>query len=633
MFIFLFFNSTNNILFTNGFQLLSFFDNSNIKLKMSNDYKNMMDQFILNGDYSSEWSFYELKYNINDNNVDYASILKNEDYIIIVDRKYEDVFGVNNLHFIKTTPQLNSKIIDLFNTYHIHFNVHNDEQHKLTINKFFINLTIITFTYLIIVFIVTYFRIIIAINSNKNSTFSIFKKMTLTSNKIVNPSDIKVSFNNVAGCNEAKEELLEVIDFLKNPNKFKNAGAVVPKGVLLEGPPGTGKTLLARATAGEANVNFISASGSEFIEMYVGVGASRIRDLFDDAKKNKPCIIFIDEIDAIGKQRGYSGGNDERDQTLNQLLTNMDGFDKEDDIVVLSSTNRADILDKALLRPGRFDRKIKVGLPDRDGRRDILNVHLQNKKVSRDIDLNIIYNLTPGFSGADLSNLANEAAIMSVRYNSTLIDNKCFMDAYEKITIGLPKSQDNRDIETRKMVAYHESGHAIIAKLFNEFVDVRKVTINANNNGAGGYTLFTPKERFVSFPTKKYMFSSMVIAMAGRAAEIILYEKDVDNLDDIFPREDSDPNVTLGSSSDVRRAMEIGREYISVFGTFDALGAGTRHEEQSEKARGEIDQCIAKLINIAQIKAVEILHEREDDLKILSDKLLKNGSVTGDDVP
>jgi cell division protease FtsH len=629
---------------------------SSTKLKMSLDYTQLVKEYIAKGVYGSEWTFNELMYNLNTNNVEYASILDNTNYVIAIDKRYDDIFGGENMHYIKTLPQLTSKIIDLLNSHNIHFNIYS----LPTQNPFLgliSNAFILFGSYFTLTLLIQTIRVFMmrqggnGADTNGMNPMNLFSRMTSSNSRIIQSGAINTTFANVAGCNEAKNELIEVVDFLKNPDKFREAGAVVPKGVLLEGPPGTGKTLLARATAGEANVTFISASGSEFIEMFVGVGASRIRDLFEDARKHKPSIVFIDEIDAIGRQRGngFSGGNDERDQTLNQLLTNMDGFDKESEIVVLASTNRADILDKALIRPGRFDRKVSVGLPDKDGRKEILDVHLKGKRVAMDVDLEAIYELTPGFSGADLSNLANEAAIMSVRYNLTHINNKCFMDAYEKVTIGLPKLKDNRDHDTRKMVAYHESGHAIVAKMYNDFVDVRKVTINANNNGAGGYTLFTPKERYVSFPTKNYMFASMVIAMAGRAAEIILYggaNENIQNVDNNhgdavvksdykydFPEHDGESNVTLGSSGDVRRATEIARQYISVFGAEGGLGAGSRWDEQSEKVKGQVDERVAELIEAAQKKAVEMLRGRKDDLKKLSELLLQEGTVSGKAVP
>ena len=323
----------------------------------------------------------------------------------------------------------------------------------------------------------------------------------------------KVTFKDVAGAEEAKEELEEIKEFLKSPEKFNKLGAKIPKGVLLVGPPGTGKTLLAKAVAGESNVPFFSISGSDFVEMFVGVGASRVRDLFKKAKESSPAIIFIDEIDAVGRMRGagLGGGHDEREQTLNQILTNMDGFEKTDSIVVLAATNRVDILDSALTRSGRFDRKVSVGMPDTSGRRKILDVHLRGKKVESNTDLDEIAVLTSGFSGADIENMANEAVILALRENKTIINSKNLIDAYEKITIGLPILSKDTDEYADNLVSYHEAGHTITALLFRDFFDVRKVTITANTNGAGGYTLFTPKEKYNSYPSKKYLLANPLL--------------------------------------------------------------------------------------------------------------------------
>tara|TARA_Y100000816_G_C26108254_1_gene589998 strand:+ start:7705 stop:9543 length:1839 start_codon:yes stop_codon:yes gene_type:complete len=606
-------------------------------------------EYVLNGDFGTEWTLVDLGKNLLQKNVDFATVLNNADLVVAVDSNYHEKVMIDNLHYIKTIPQITAKIIELLDKHNVNFNVIQYQNSGNFLMGIFNSLTTLFLGYFFIVFMLNLARAFLGTGSarpgsgnvNKMNPFSSFMQSGST---MIRPGQLNVTFSDVAGCDEAKNELIEVVDFLKDPDKFRNMGATVPKGVLLEGPPGTGKTLLARATAGEADVNFISASGSEFIEMFVGVGASRIRDMFTDARRLKPCIIFIDEIDAIGRQRGngFSGGNDERDQTLNQLLTNMDGFDKDSDVIVMASTNRADILDKALTRAGRFDRKVTVGLPDREGRKEILKVHLKDKKIGLDVDLEAVYDLTPGFSGAELANLVNEAAIMAVRSNATMIDNRSMMDAYEKITIGLPKSTDTRDSETLEMVAYHESGHALVAKEFSEFVDVRKVTIRANNNGAGGYTLFTPKERFVSFPTKKYMFSQMVIAMAGRAAEILLYEEGsafVDSAEKFMLKNknivdnDGPGDVTFGSSGDVRRAMELARQYINVFGAGNGIGAGSVREEQSEVAKGKVDERIAELIKEAQEKAVDILRSRRDELDVLSRLLIREKTVSGYQMP
>ena len=653
-------------------------------LKMNPDDMKFIRTSIAYGNYGEEWSYQDLISNAQYDNIEFVSIMNNANMLVALDNKHGRDFSTDNLHYVRIVPDLLQHIVDTFVQNNVQFVIDNfNTTNSFSLIGLFIKTGGIVFTYGIIVVFFSMARMFLmrylqntkvksSSGTNLIGISSIAKRGIFYQEPIA-----KTMFSDVAGCDEAKFELQEVVDFLKNPARYNEAGAIIPKGVLLEGPPGTGKTLLARATAGEADVSFISKSGSDFVEVFVGVGASRMRDLFNDAKKMAPCIIFIDEIDAIGKSRSHGSGNDEKDQTLNQLLTNMDGFEKNENIIVIASTNRADILDKALLRPGRFDRKVRVGLPDRQGRKEILDVHLKGKRIDRCVDLESVYDLTTGFSGADLANLVNEAAIMSVRNNISRIDMKSFNDAYEKTTIGLPKSKDLRDEKTREMVAFHESGHAIVAKSFHDFVDVRKVTINANNNGAGGYTLFTPKERYVSFPSRKYMFASLVIAMAGRAAEIILFNSQHNAL--ILDKEpktkrgrqtrateysknkstktnadmnqefieaqmnvfistldndvDGSPQVTLGSSSDVRRATEIARQYISVFGTNDALGAGLEWNEQSERVKGEIDERIATLIVSAQNMAVSILDRREIDLQNLSSLLLEKGTVSGNEVP
>ena len=655
------------------------------KLKMNPEHMEFIRESIAYGNYGTEWSYQDLVINVQHNSIDFVSILNNANILIAIDKGGEEI-SVENLHYVRIIPNLVQHVVDIFVEYKVQFVVDNFNSNPNSFVMILLKFIGITCSYVSIILLFNLIRLFIIryIKDKKvksSSGSSLLGLPGINRKYMLSENIDKTTFSDVAGCDEAKFELQEVVDFLKNPTRYKEAGATVPRGVLLEGPPGTGKTLLAKAAAGEADVSFISKSASEFVEVYVGVGASRVRDLFEKAEKQSPCIIFIDEIDAIGRKRDSFGSNDERDQTLNQLLTNMDGFDKTENIIVLASTNRADVLDKALLRSGRFDRKVRVGLPDRDGRKSILDVHLKGKRVGTDVDLDVIYDLTTGFSGADLANLANEAAIMSVRNNVSRIDMKAFNDAYEKTTIGLPKSKDLRDHETREMVAYHESGHAIVAKTFTDFVDVRKVTINANNNGAGGYTLFTPKERYVSFPSRKYMFACMVIAMAGRAAEMILFKRRREEMDhqemiyyssekirrnpkrnskrkttqdsksnekmnrefmeaqmDVFISNlendiDGSPEVTLGSSSDVKRATEIARQYISVFGANDALGAGLEWNEQSERVKGEVDLRIARLVRSAQDMALSILERRDVDLEKLSSLLLEKGTVSGNEVP
>ena len=465
--------------------------------------------------------------------------------------------------------------------------------------------------------------------------------------QIIDSDSTNTTFVDVAGCDEAKYELMEVVDYLKNPDKYEQAGAKIPKGVLLEGSPGTGKTLLARAVAGEAGVPFISASGSEFIEMFVGVGASRVRKLFENANKNAPCVIFIDEIDAVGRQRGagIAGGNDEREQTLNQILTNMDGFSSTTGIIVIAATNRADILDNALTRPGRFDRKVRVPLPSLEGRKSIFGVHLRNKQIGPDVDVHELATITTQFSGADIANLANEAAILSVRKNSTQICRSDFFDAFEKVTIGLTSNVQETDSDIVDLVSFHETGHAFMAALFNDMFDLRKVTINGNTGGVGGYTLFTPKEKFSKFASKRFLLANLIIALGGRAAEIYLYRNVQNNLynnDNIFTGFE-DLDVTTGASNDLMQANNIARNYITKYGFGENIGLYDNSDSDlpfmgremamsskkiSEYTRTDIDSQTSALVKFAYLKAIELIKQNDQAfLKIVS--LLKEKRTIG----
>jgi len=483
--------------------------------------------------------------------------LKNINEVTLVDKgsKITDVFAIqeDTIHKVEFIPDLSQslmkKLLELGVPFHIK---------SIPMG---IQLSPIDFIvgYFVLSFLFSFFMK----NPRQNNFMNpmqMFKKESE-----IDTSIIDISFNDVAGCDEAKFELTEMVDFLKNPKKYEDAGAKIPKGLLLEGPPGTGKTLLAKAVAGEANVPFFYASGSEFIEMYVGVGASRVRDLFEKAEKEKPCVIFIDEIDAIGRQRGagLAGGNDEREQTLNQILTNMDGFKDSTGVLVIAATNRADILDQALTRPGRFDRKVNVGLPDSIGREKILEVHLKNKNV-KNIDMPTLSSLTSGFSGADLANMANEAAILSVRNNNTSIDQQNLLDAFEKMSIGLPCSTETRSQEILEMVSYHEIGHALIAALFTKYFSLQKITIQSNKNGAGGYTLFIPNEPYDSYPTKKFILARIMVAFGGRIAEEILYKDRKKNLEDNLY--DDVYDISTGASNDLKQANQLAKNYINLFG-------------------------------------------------------------------
>jgi cell division protease FtsH len=555
-----------------------------------------------------------------------------------------------NMHIIKTNPLLLERILEQLEKKKINFDFI-DITHNGFLDSIPLPLQLLGYYLIGGIIIRTVFGVLS--QNNPNQFGNPLQSMMSSSNDKVNIEDVSEKFTDVAGCEEAKEELTEIVDFLKNPLKYQAAGAKIPRGVLLEGPPGTGKTLLARAVAGEAGVNFFSASGSQFVEMFVGVGASRVRELFKKANDNSPCVIFIDEIDAVGRQRGtgIAGGNDEREQTLNQILTNMDGFDRASGIIVLGATNRADILDNALIRPGRFDRKITVGLPDEIGRREIIDVHFKNKNVYNNNTLDKLSTLTSGFSGADIANLANEAAILSVRYNKTSITDNCLYDAYEKMTIGLPTNRETRPKQIIKMVAYHETGHAIMALLFKDLFDLQKITIISNKNGAGGYTLFTPKPIYDGFPTKKFMLANMITALGGRAAEVILFNT-TNNQSDL-PYDNSIFNgikqldVTTGASNDLKQANTIARKYISLFGlgrniaTYDTqdtsqpflgrelAGGGNK---MSEFSKEEIDKEISELVNFAYKTAINIIQYNIDEFNDIANLLLKYKTINQDTI-
>ncbi len=440
----------------------------------------------------------------------------------------------------------------------------------------------------------------------------------------------KKTFRDVAGADEEKEELAEIVDFLRDPKAFTGMGARIPKGVLLVGPPGTGKTLLAKAVAGEAGVQFLSISGSDFVELYVGVGASRVRDLFDQAKKLAPAIIFIDEIDAVGRQRGsgLGGGHDEREQTLNQLLVEMDGFGNNEGVIVMAATNRADILDNALLRPGRFDRQIYVGLPDIRGREAILRIHARGKILADNVDLNSIAKGTPGFSGADLENLLNEAALLAVRRKHRFITMEDCDEAILKVQMGPEKKSRKMSDKAKKLTAYHESGHAIAGKYLEHTDPVHYITI-IPRGPAGGFTLFRPQEDLESFTSKSEMFENIVMSLGGRIAEKLF-------LDDI----------STGASGDIQQASNIARNMVMKYGMSDRLGPilydssdhsifigrdfGTT-KSYSEETAGIIDEEVKRIFDEAAALCEKILTEHRDQLIGVAEYLLEHESIEGAD--
>ena len=443
--------------------------------------------------------------------------------------------------------------------------------------------------------------------------------------KLMGEGNVKVSFKDVAGAEEAKQELEEVVEFLKDPGKFTTIGAKIPKGVLLAGPPGTGKTLLAKAVAGEAGVPFFTISGSDFVEMFVGVGASRVRDLFTQAKKNAPCIIFIDEIDAVGRQRGagLGGGHDEREQTLNQLLVEMDGFGANEGIITIAATNRPDILDPALLRPGRFDRQVIVGRPDLRGREAILKVHARNKPLADDVDLKIIAKKTPGFTGADLSNLLNEAALLAARLNKKVITMAEVEEASEKVSMGPERRSHIVSDKDRKLTAYHESGHAIVAHLLPHADPVHKVTI-IPRGAAGGYTMMLPTEE-QNYKTKSQLLADIRVALGGRIAEALILDE-----------------ISTGASGDLQSVTNTARAMVTRWGMSDELGPIVFGEQQeqiflgknlghernySEEIAAKIDSEIHRIVEEAYKDVTKLLSENEKFLHDMANALLEEETI------
>ena len=455
------------------------------------------------------------------------------------------------------------------------------------------------------------------------------KAMSFAKTKARVNSNIKVRFSDVAGAEEEKQELAEVVEFLKAPRKFADLGARIPKGVLLVGPPGTGKTLFAKAVAGEANVPFFSISGSDFVEMFVGVGASRVRDLFDAAKKSQPCIVFIDEIDAVGRQRGtgLGGGHDEREQTLNQLLVQMDGFETNEGIIVMAATNRADILDPALLRPGRFDRQIHVNLPDVRGREAILKVHARNKPLAPDVNFKILSRMTSGFSGADLENLLNEAAILTARANKKMIGNKELFEGINKVLLGPQKKSRLVTEADKRITAYHESGHAIIAKLCKHCDPVQEVSIIARGMAAG-YTMTRP-DNDDNHMTKAKLTDLVCELLGGRVAEELVIK-----------------DVSTGASNDLQRVTEIARKMVTEWGMSERVGLVTyssdnpiflgrdmeTHNSYSEETAGVIDEEVHKIIEAAHERAVKLLTENRKVLDNMARVLIERETIYTEEV-
>ena len=479
---------------------------------------------------------------------------------------------------------------------------------------------------LLAIFLVFWF--IMMSGNNQNGT----KSMTFGKSRarMVNAGEKnKVTFDDVAGVDEEKEELEEIVEFLKNPKKFTDMGARIPKGVLLVGQPGTGKTLLAKAVAGEAGVPFYTISGSDFVEMFVGVGASRVRDLFEQAKKNAPCIVFIDEIDAVGRQRGagLGGGHDEREQTLNQLLVEMDGFSDNEGVIILAATNRPDVLDKALLRAGRFDRQIVVGSPDVKAREQILEVHARKKKLADDVDLKVIAKNTSGFAGADLENVLNEAALLAARRNYKEIGMKEIEDAMVKVTMGPEKKTRVRSEKENRLVAYHEAGHAVVSRYLATQDPVHQISI-VPRGMAGGYTMYRPTED-KSFMSKTEMEENIVSLLGGRVAEAIILN-----------------DISTGASNDIERASQIARNMVTKYGMSEKVGTVmfgggegevflgrdfAQTKDYSEETAALIDEEVKRIVQTAYEKAVKILTEHVDKLHAVAGVLMEKEKIEGEE--
>jgi cell division protease FtsH len=491
--------------------------------------------------------------------------------------------------------------------------------------------------FIFLTFVVSFIRSMIMFNSGKPPGMPNFgkgQKINIDKENLIRSNVTIASF---AGSPEVFEECTEIVSYLKNGTLYKNAGAEIPKGILLEGPPGTGKTLIAKAIASEADANFISISASEFVEVFVGLGASKIRNLFQQARENKPCIIFIDEIDAVGRQRGagVNMANDEREQTLNQLLSEMDGFASNDGVLVMAATNRKDVLDAALLRPGRFDRILTVDLPDKNSRRDILKVHSKNKQFADNINLELISELTSGFSGAQLKNLLNEAAINAVRGGATIITEQNILEALDKIIVGIVKKVDTRDDESRLRVAIHETGHALLCKFFNEYFELKKVSIQSTYSGAGGYTIFNEYQNITEsgLYTKNLLKKRLIIAMGGKAAENVYYGEEY---------------VSVGANQDLKQANNMAQRMIGNYGMGKlleafynedvdsarnpflgrTLGAGAKY---SEKTKELMDAESLELVRNAYDEAKRILSENREQMDAIVDALLKKNILYAKD--
>ncbi len=548
------------------------------------------------------------------NSFDFHGVLKEPEEMITIDGK-----KVRGDRFVVFLPNASdSRVIDEWTRRGVKFNFVKESNQWL-------NALLSVIPWILLIFV--WFLIIRRMQGTTTKNIFTFGKSRA---RIVTNNIPKVTFNDVAGVDEAKEELKEIIEFLKDPAKFQRLGGKIPKGVLLLGPPGTGKTLLAKAVAGEAGVPFLSISGAEFVEMFVGVGASRVRDLFEQAKKLAPCIVFIDEIDAVGRHRGagLGGGHDEREQTLNQLLVEMDGFEENSGIIVIAATNRPDILDPALLRPGRFDRQIVVDRPDVKGRLEILKVHTRRLPLAPDVNLEIIAKSTPGFSGADLANLVNEAALLAARKNHDLVTMQDFEEAKDKVMMGIQRKNVAISEREKRITAYHESGHVLVAKMLPEADPVHKVTIIPRGRALGVTTYLPIDERHTY--SKEYLEAMITYALGGRAAEKIIFN-----------------SLTTGAADDLEKATTIARKMVCEWGMSERLGPLTygtkeeeiflgkeitRHQNYSEQTAILIDEEVKGIVLSCMERAEKILRDNIDALHRLANALLERETLTGEEI-
>lgn len=604
-----------------------------LKLRM-----NIPDNIARNRYLYGEKSYNALVKNIQDHKVKNLYFNERLDSVIAEDVENHDS-PLEDYSVTKITPFITDKLVDL--------SVKNDVTTTFTqvsppnpyfqiIGNVLNGAEMFLFPAILVASVISYFR---ASNQMRNpsSFFGGNKANDLNKDKIT-MQQANVSLSSFAGSPEIFQECVEVVSYLKNSTLYEQAGAEIPRGILLEGPPGTGKTLLAKAIASEAEANFISIAASEFVEIFVGMGASKIRNLFNTARENKPCIIFIDEIDAVGRQRGagINMANDEREQTLNQLLAEMDGFADNKDILIMAATNRRDVLDAALLRPGRFDRIINVPLPDVESRAKILKVHTKNKILATSVNLNLVAELTGGFSGAQLKNLMNEAAILSARDGNVVITDKIILEALDKLIVGIVKKVDTRDDEAKRRVAIHETGHAILAAIYNNYFDLKKVSIQSTYNGAGGYTVFNEYRNVTEsgLYTKDMLYKRLMIGMGGKAAENIFY---------------GDEHVSVGAVQDLKQTNSLAQRMIGNYGMGLKLEAFYNEEVDSERnpflGRGlsvgskysqntkEIfDKEALQLVKSAYSEAKTILSENKESVDKLVQKLLENGILTGEEV-